>query len=469
MVRAAAEMLIALRPRGAARRDIFVTTPCFFCHEFVVCLFLVRGSSIKPLSPDALKQGVLAMRTPNWTILREVRPSSSVILLERNMKKHLLTSTALVAAGLMAVSAPAIAGGHAAKKASKPSLVLKGDTRQLFVVGENDEAFDAANGERVGFDQQTDGEIHFVGSVTLDNGIKIKTNVQLEANSARVDSGGDDIDEHWMRISGSFGEIRLGSNDDAAMAMTTGYLGTWGTAVGILPAFDITDLVTNPGRGSVDTSTVARVDSSSDGNSISYFTPRTAGFQVGASFIPSTSEDDDNERALNTAGDSDGYSIGVNYVTKFEGASIAAAFGYGTNKESTAGVSDPEVYGMGISVSSGPFKVNASYVDRDDQTNAAGVTQTAGQETIEIGAKYTMGANAFSIGYQTAEAKASTGSAIDGDEHTATVVSYARTLGPGVKFILSGVYADFDNGAVGAASSTSNQGTGLATGISIRF
>jgi predicted porin len=391
------------------------------------------------------------------------------------MKKHLLTSTALVAAGLMAVSAPAIAGGHEAKKASKPSLVLKGDTRQLIGVGENDEAFDAGAGERVGWDQQTDGEIHFVGSVTLDNGIKIKTNVQLEANSARVDSSGDDIDEHWMRISGSFGEIRLGSQDDAAMAMTTGYLGTWGTAVGILPAFDITDWVNKP--TAVSTSPVARVDSSSDGENISYFTPRTAGFQVGVSFIPSTNEDQNDEREPNANGNTDGYSIGVNYVTKFEGASIAAAFGYGANKAAAANTSDPEVYGMAISVSSGPFKVAASYVDKDDQTTTAGVTANggpknlplAGQETFEIGAKYTMGANAFSVGYQAAEAKASTGSAADGDEHTAIVLSYSRTLGPGVNFLISGIYADFDDGVINSASSNSNQGTGLATGIAIRF
>jgi predicted porin len=367
----------------------------------------------------------------------------------------------------MAVSAPAIAGGHAAKKASKPSLVLKGDTRQLIVVGENEEAFDAANGERVGFDQHSDGEIHFVGSVTLDNGIKIKTSVQLESNSGAVDSGDDDIDEHWMRISGSFGELRMGSMDDAAMAMTTGYLGTWGTAAGISPAFDITDWVTNP--GTVATSTVARVDSTSDGENIAYFTPRMAGFQVGASFIPSTFEDNNDEREPNANGDTDGYSIGVNYVTKFEGASIAAAFGYGTNKESTAGVSDPEVYGMAISVSSGPFKVNASYVDKDDQTNAAGVTQSAGQETFELGAKYTMGANAFSIGYQAAEAKASAGSEFDGDEHTAVVLSYSRTLGPGVTFLMSGIWADFDDGLINAASGNSNQGTGLVSGIAIKF
>jgi predicted porin len=362
----------------------------------------------------------------------------------------------------MAVSAPAIAGGHAAKKASKPSLVLKGDTRQLIGVGENDEAHDTAAGERIGFDQQSDGEIHFVGSVTLDNGIKIKTNVQLESNTEA-----DTIDEHWMRISGSFGEIRMGSMDDAAMAMTTGYLGTWATNVGINPAFDITDWVNNP--ATVSTSTVARVDSSSDGEHISYFTPRMAGFQVGASFIPSKAEDTNGARELNATDDTDGYSIGVNYVTKFEGASIAAAFGYGTNKESTAGLSDPEVYGMGITVSSGPFKVAASYVDLDDQTNAAGVTQNAGQETFELGARYTMGANRFSVGYQAAEAKASAGSAADGDEHTALVLSYSRTLGPGVSFLLSGIWADFDDGLINAPSGNSNQGTGLVSGISIRF
>ena len=241
-----------------------------------------------------------------------------------------------------------------------------------------------------------------------------------------------------------------------------------GNAAGILPAFDITDWVTNP-AGTVSTSTVARVDSTSDGNHISYFTPRTAGFQVGASFIPSTSEDNDNARALNTAGDSDGYSVGVNYVTKFEGAKVGAAFGYGTNKESTAGVSDPEVYGVAVTVSSGPFKVNASYVDRDDQTNAVGVTQVNGQETFEIGLKYSAGGNAFSIGYQTAEAVASAGTAADGDDHTAMVVSYSRALMPGVSFLVSGIMADFNDGLVNAPSGNSNQGTGVATGIKIRF
>ena len=116
---------------------------------------------------------------------------------------------------------------------------------QIFGTGFNSAAFEAAqlaagNAGRVGWDQHSDAEIHFNGSVTLDNGIKIRTRVELEGNSlpdagigGNVSNGGkaagtaeDFIDENWMRISGSFGEIRLGSTDAAAQAMTTGYLGT---------------------------------------------------------------------------------------------------------------------------------------------------------------------------------------------------------------------------------------------------
>ena len=59
--------------------------------------------------------------------------------------------------------------------------------------------------------------------------------------------------------------------------------------------------------------------------------------------------------------------------------------------------------------------------------------------------------------------------AFDGDEHSAMVVSYSRALMPGVSFLVSGIMADFDDGLVNAPSGNSNQGTGVATGIKIRF
>ena len=120
--------------------------------------------------------------------------------------------------------------------------------------------------------------------------------------------------------------------------------------------------------------------------------------------------------------------IGVNYVTKFEGAKIGAAFGYGTNKESTVNRSDPEVYGVAFTVSSGPFKVNASYVDRDDQTNDNGVTTVAGQETFEVGLKYSAEAMPSALDTKLPKPQTSAGTAFDGDEHTAMVVSYSARL-----------------------------------------
>ena len=398
------------------------------------------------------------------------------------MKKQLLTSTALVAAGVMAVSGSALAQG--------PKLTVGGHMTQIFGVGSNSDAFEAAqlaagNDGRVGFDQHSDAEIHFNGSVTLDNGIKIRTRVELEGNSTQDDTAGkesnisngapgstndgDFIDENWMRISGSFGEIRLGSGDAAGMAMTTGYLGTWSTGVGLNHAFDIPDWVARP--ATVSAGTVARVDSNSDAEHVSYFTPRMSGFQVGASYIPSTEEDVNNQRAQKTAGDSDGISVGVNYVGKFNGAGIGIAAGYGTSNESNADRSDPEVWGIGGRIDFQGFRVGMSYVDKKAQNNAAGVTAAGGQgqETFEMGIRYTFGPNAVSFTYQDAETDANAGGAADGDQTTAASVSYRRILAPGVSWNIMAMYADYDDGLAAAAAGNSNDGTALATSMTLRF
>jgi predicted porin len=394
------------------------------------------------------------------------------------MKKQLLTSTALVAAGVMAVSGSALAQ-------SKPTLTVGGSTEQIFGVGSNSDAFDAANGARVGWDQHSDAEIHFNGAVTLDNGIKIQTRIELEGNSNTDDTAGKDsnivngapgttgdgdfVDEHWMRISGSFGEIRLGSGDAAGMAMTTGYLGTWSTGVGQLHAFDIPDWISVP--ATVSASTVARVDLNSDAEHISYFTPRFSGFQAGISYVPSTEEDVNNQRALTAAGDTDGWSFGVNYVGKFSGVGIGIAAGYTTANESAVDRSDPETWGIGGRFDFQGFRVGLSWVDKKAQNNAAGVTAAGGQgqETFEAGIRYTFGPNAVSFTYQGAESDANTGGAADGDETQAMTIAYRRTLGPGVFWRVTGMVADYDDGLAGAAAGNSNEGEALTTSVQVRF
>ena len=389
------------------------------------------------------------------------------------MKKQLLTSTALVAAGMLAVSGPALAQG-------KPKLTLGGSTEQIFGVGSNSDAFDAANGGRVGFDQHSDTEIHFKGSVTLDNGIKIVTRTELEGESIDTGAGKssnhangrgngtDFIDETWMRISGSFGEVRAGSGDPAAMAMTTGYLGAWSTNVGQNHAFDVGDWVTKP--GTVSASTVGRVDITSDAEHVSYFTPRFSGFQAGISYIPSTEEDVNNQRALTGAGDTDGWSFGVNYVGKFEGVGVGAAAGYVMTNESNADRDDDSAWGVGLRVDFQGFRVGLSWVVDDEQgSKTSNKTKAHGQETFEAGVRYAFGPNALSLSYLNAATTASSGHAADGDEIQLFTVAYRRTLGPGVFWKVTGFSVDYDDAAKAAKPYDSNDGEALTTSIQVRF
>ena len=57
------------------------------------------------------------------------------------MKKQLLTTTALVAAGVLTVSGAALA--------DKPKLTVGGSTEQIIGIGANDDAFDAINGQHL--------------------------------------------------------------------------------------------------------------------------------------------------------------------------------------------------------------------------------------------------------------------------------------------------------------------------------
>ncbi|MCS5605977.1 MAG: porin, partial [Alphaproteobacteria bacterium] len=119
------------------------------------------------------------------------------------MKKLLYGTTALVAAGMLA-------GG--AQAADKIKVGVGGYFFGYLVgVDQDDAAASGANGAAPGnntrgHDITREGEIIFTGKTTLDNGISFGVQVQLEAETC-----GDQIDESFMWMSGSFGKINLGS------------------------------------------------------------------------------------------------------------------------------------------------------------------------------------------------------------------------------------------------------------------
>jgi len=372
------------------------------------------------------------------------------------MKKQLLTTTALVAAGVLTVAASAPAE-------ARPKLTVGGNTHQIVGVGENDSAFDAAVGARVGLDQHSDTEIHFNGSVTLDNGIRITTRTELEGNTT---SGGDTIDENWMRISGGFGQVVLGSHDLAAQAMTTGYYGGYSTGVGLNHGFDTTDWVQKPAAATHFAGTVSRVDISSDSEGITYYTPRVSGFQGGISYMPARTEDSNATRELKTV-DTDGVSVGLNFVKNMGGIGVGVAVGYATSNEATVNLDDSEIYGVGVRLDFQGFRVALSHNETEDQGTVAN-TAANGTQTFEAGLRYTFGPNAVSATYMHAETS-SRAVARDNDETETMWLSYRRTLGPGVTWSVNAIFADFEDGLATPAAGAENDGQAFVTGIRVGF
>src|SRR5512134_2868367 len=117
------------------------------------------------------------------------------------MKRLLLASTSVLGAGIMAN--PAIA-------ADGIKLSIGGFFKSAYMV-----VFDDDGEGDLGNERNTDGffqdaEVHFTGTTVLDNGLEVGARIELEGENA-----GDQIDEAWIFFSGGFGEVRIGSDDDA--------------------------------------------------------------------------------------------------------------------------------------------------------------------------------------------------------------------------------------------------------------
>jgi predicted porin len=204
-----------------------------------------------------------------------------------------------------------------------------------------------------------EGEIIFNGKTTLDNGLQVGVQVQLEAETC-----GDQIDEHFMWMSGGFGRIQLGAENSAPYLM--GYASPapshWAHGLNS-PNFSHAGLV-------VETNLVM----TSDSEKITYFTPRMAGFQLGVSYTPENDE----------AGSGDGYNssysgfpsdsepgeqgeiieVGVNYVNKFDDVSLAISAGYaaGSLESASATVDDDQtVWNAGFQIGFAGFTIGGAY------------------------------------------------------------------------------------------------------------
>ena len=347
------------------------------------------------------------------------------------MRKALMAGTALVAAGMLA-SGGAVA---ADKKMMKPSISVNGYYDAL-VGGVLDETHETDGADvsvdTSGLDVKTDSEVHFNGRATLDNGMKIHARWEFEAQEQGSRAvAGDWNDEYFLSVSGSFGKIIMGGTAGAGVKMLTGMSGSWATGVGDTLNFDSDDWIGSV-AGSFGTLQHARLDTG-DGDKLTYISPKFGGFQIGASYVPTTGAENNTRINAETTGH-DGFETAASYGGKFGDVGFSVGGGMTTQQGSNNGGEDSQAWLVAGKISfGGGFTMSAAHKQTDDPTGARGAM-------TDVGVRFVQGANRFSL-------VGSHGEMEDTEAFYSTAMgSYSRTLGPGVSTHLNLIWNSSESG-----------------------
>lgn len=233
-----------------------------------------------------------------------------------SFKTLLLGGTCLVPALLTASPAALAEGGI--------KLGLGGYMNNFFSAGDID-ADDGTDFNPTGL--FSDGEIFFFGESKLDNGLTFGAQIELESQQESPDQ----IDENFGYVEGGFGRFQFGSENTAPYLMhfsapSVGSLVNtgWVTVFVPQPAGHSAGFRT-PGLSTY-------LDIGNDENTLTYFTPRLYGFQIGVSYQPSVVFSGDGKNfpveANRDTEYHNGFGLGVNFVESFGGVDVALAGGF---------------------------------------------------------------------------------------------------------------------------------------------
>jgi hypothetical protein len=291
--------------------------------------------------------------------------------------KLLLGSTALVSAGLL-MSGSAMAqetrvggievtlGGYTefgGKYANKDTLQNDSGTQDYLFYMDN-EVFINANGATEG-------------------GILYGSKVELEVGSGEVNSTDAFVDEVALFFSGNFGRVELGKEDGAEDVMAingndaqAGTGGMDGDTANLLPF-------------------VAEVPDTSDDTKATYFTPRIAGFQLGASFVPNTNGTftgaDETSAFENNDGEFKNVTgLGANWVGVLGPVDLTVAGTGIIGSGQTGDTDDLRSWEAGALIGFGGFSLGGGVGQNTDAFEAKFAT---------VGLKYGFGAANVSVGY----------------------------------------------------------------------
>ncbi len=361
-------------------------------------------------------------------------------------KSRLLATSALAGAGM---ALPGVAAAEMMKPALSVGGYLWHDTH--FASQDMDE-------NKSSVLHHVDSEVHFKLAGELDNGLKIGGRIELESQT-----GGDQIDETWLDLSGAWGMLRFGNKNSGR------YVHSW-SATGPNVSHGVTSGVTTEwlvlpegvGAGLFFRKPLgsAHPDVSNDDPALTYFTPRFNGFQISVTHRPEiqntggknigTSGSDDTANYTNALDGS------VQYSGDVGGMKVALVLGAGS-AGGPDGAEDYQVVNGGAKVTASGFSFGGHMADvEDDMNNATGTAYS-------VGASYGQGPWAVSATFHDGEVDGTVADP-DSSELSVWALGTKYTLGPGVRLL-----ASYQNAEVTSELGGSNEGSAFTAGVAVNF
>jgi hypothetical protein len=326
------------------------------------------------------------------------------------MRKLLLGTTALAAATAMSASALAdvsIAGSYEFKYGSRSSQVAANDGTTM-----------------------THGDTDMVLTFTNKTDSGLTLSYRYDLSPAIGDGAGTTLDENSLAISGGFGKIILGQDDDAGDTYN----------------IDEMDLPTEEPTGTSASASIGTSSAiaSSDAMKVAYHLPAMGGLTAGLSFADS-----------GTNSGTDTTSMGAKYAMEAGGASITLGYAM---KKTEAATKDTDQTNMGVKVVSGDISLILSQgtyeaVDEDRDNQGASIS-------------YKM-PNGMTVAGYTFKSE----DALDvGEEYSRTGVEVAYTIASGLTAVVNVEDYDYKVGTNrDGASTVSDNGTVTALTLKAAF
>ncbi len=319
---------------------------------------------------------------------------------------------------------------------------------------------DPPNSDYAEWDEKSSAEIHFTAATSFDNGLDLKTVVEMESdapNGFRTRT----IDQSYLELSGErFGALQLGAIDDITKQNRHG---SADVALGS-QAGDHTVFVVPPSNFTI--LYYAHYDGGGNANKATYMSPSFGGFRVAGSYTP----DGDGTDSAQTQPVSGGafYSSYVGQVLferDFGPVAVAmdGAFARSFRSSTRSGLTAIQT---GLDLTWGDVTLGTSFLRVLEDADTIVASGSNDGFALDVGLSYKTGPWAASAIWL--HTRTDGDPDIPGEDHQHLAqLSASYEFGPGIYAIVTGLWVDYDD--EGATAADSNDGWAVLPGIFVSF